>query len=56
MQVRTAAVTTQADGIVRDVFEVKLEDESIEPEEVQNLVHEALFQSFGQELGKRSRC
>lgn len=43
-QIRTAAVTT-TNGTVRDVFEVKLDDPGLSPEDVQNLVHDALFQS-----------
>ncbi|KAJ9520816.1 hypothetical protein QJQ45_014002 [Haematococcus lacustris] len=55
-RVRTAAVTTQPDGLVRDVFEIWLEDSSVQPEDVQNMVHEALFQQYAAgELGKRSR-
>lgn len=46
LEIRTAAVTTTGDGTVRDVFEVKLDDASLSPEEVQNLVHDALFQQF----------
>ncbi|GFH21652.1 uncharacterized protein HaLaN_19004, partial [Haematococcus lacustris] len=56
LEVRTAAVTTQPDGLVRDVFEIWLEDSSVQPEDVQNMVHEALFQQYAAgELGKRSR-
>ncbi len=36
---------TTTNGTVRDVFEVKLDDPSLSPEDVQNLVHDALFQS-----------
>lgn len=39
-QIRTAAVTTTPDGLVRDVFEVRMDDETLQPDEVQNLVHE----------------
>ncbi|KAJ9530925.1 hypothetical protein QJQ45_028778 [Haematococcus lacustris] len=57
LEVRTAAVTTQPDGQVRDVFEIKLEDTNVQPEDVQNTVHEALFQQYAfAELGKRSRA
>jgi hypothetical protein len=38
--------------------QVKLDDDSLQPEEVQNMVHEALFQQYGTsggETGKRSR-
>ncbi|KAG2432711.1 hypothetical protein HYH02_006694 [Chlamydomonas schloesseri] len=44
LEIRTAAVTT-TNGTVRDVFEVKLDDPGLSPEDVQNLVHDALFQS-----------
>ncbi|KAG2496838.1 hypothetical protein HYH03_005243 [Edaphochlamys debaryana] len=43
LEIRTAAVTT-VNNTVRDVFEVKLDDPSLSPEDVQNLVHDALFQ------------
>ncbi|KXZ43041.1 hypothetical protein GPECTOR_106g135 [Gonium pectorale] len=43
LEIRTAAVTT-TNGTVRDVFEVKLDDPGLSPEDVQNLVHDALFQ------------
>lgn len=44
LEIRTAAVTTTTDGTVRDVFEVKMEDPTLPPEDVQNMVHDALFQ------------
>ncbi|GLC42181.1 hypothetical protein PLESTB_000639500 [Pleodorina starrii] len=43
LEIRTAAVTT-ANGTVRDVFEVQLDEPSLTPEDLQNLVHDALFQ------------
>ncbi|GLI71514.1 hypothetical protein VaNZ11_016738 [Volvox africanus] len=59
LEIRTAAVTT-TNGTVRDVFEVKLDDASLTPEDVQNLVHDALFQQHMTTLdtfaGKRPRA
>ncbi|EFJ41371.1 hypothetical protein VOLCADRAFT_98692 [Volvox carteri f. nagariensis] len=58
LEIRTAAVTT-TNGTVRDVFEVKLDDASLTPEDVQNLVHDALFQqhvvAYDTYAGKRPR-
>lgn len=45
LQVRTASVTTQADGRVVDMFEVKADDPRLRPEDLQNMVHDALFQA-----------
>ncbi|GIL90245.1 hypothetical protein Vretimale_16311 [Volvox reticuliferus] len=59
LEIRSAAVTT-TNGTVRDVFEVKLDDASLTPEDVQNLVHDALFQQQVTTLdayaGKRPRA
>ncbi|WIA17399.1 hypothetical protein OEZ85_014255 [Tetradesmus obliquus] len=41
----TAAITTTKDGTVHDVFEVRIEDDSVTPEDIQCAVHMALFNS-----------
>ncbi len=43
VEIRTATVTTTGDGMVRDVFEIKSEDETLLPEVIQNMVHDALY-------------
>eukprot|EP00201_Polytomella_parva_P020487 CAMPEP_0175042430 /NCGR_PEP_ID=MMETSP0052_2-20121109/2566_1 /TAXON_ID=51329 ORGANISM="Polytomella parva, Strain SAG 63-3" /NCGR_SAMPLE_ID=MMETSP0052_2 /ASSEMBLY_ACC=CAM_ASM_000194 /LENGTH=270 /DNA_ID=CAMNT_0016305255 /DNA_START=470 /DNA_END=1282 /DNA_ORIENTATION=- len=45
IEIRTAAVTTTGDGTVRDVFEIRVDDASLGVEEIQNMVHDALFQN-----------
>ena len=57
LEIRTAAVTTTPDGRVVDVFEVTVEDGAVRAEELQNMVHEALFEPQNvQPQGKRTRA
>eukprot|EP00878_Enallax_costatus_P012540 GHUV01013098.1.p1 GENE.GHUV01013098.1~~GHUV01013098.1.p1 ORF type:complete len:481 (+),score=152.21 GHUV01013098.1:1302-2744(+) len=43
--ISTAAITTTKEGTVHDVFEVRIEDENVTPEDIQCAVHMALFSS-----------
>lgn len=60
VQIRTASVTTTPDGHVRDMFEVRVDNNNLTPEEIQNMVHDALFQPYAlpsdtEHQGKRPR-
>ena len=52
--ISTAAITTTQEGKVYDVFEVRLDDDSITAEDVQCAVHTALY-DMGKVKGKRLR-
>lgn len=43
LEIRTAAVVTCGDGMVRDVFEIKVDDPEMKPEDIQNIVHDGLY-------------
>lgn len=40
VEVRTAAIVTCNDGMIRDVFEIRVDDPGLKPEDVQNVVGE----------------
>lgn len=51
----TAAITTTKDGKVHDVFEVKLDDETVTAEDIQCAIHVALYNNPDKVKGKRHR-
>ncbi|MEW5299274.1 MAG: hypothetical protein WDW36_002306 [Sanguina aurantia] len=57
LEIRTAAITTTGDGTVRDVFEIMPDDDALQPAEIQNMVHDALYQHhlLGDLVGKKHR-
>mmetsp|Transcript_15304 Transcript_15304/g.33131 ORF Transcript_15304/g.33131 Transcript_15304/m.33131 type:complete len:426 (-) Transcript_15304:2512-3789(-) len=46
VEIRTAAVTTNGNGMVRDVFEICTDDDNLKPETIQNMVHDALYHQY----------
>ncbi|KAF8065960.1 PSS2 [Scenedesmus sp. PABB004] len=57
--IATAAITTTTDGTVHDVFEVRIEDESVTAEDIQCAVHSALFageRGRGKRLRQEAAC
>lgn len=43
LEVSNASMSTVSDGLVRGVFEVQAGDSSVSPEDLQNQVHEAIY-------------